>query len=258
MLGLQRYVRILRLFDEKHDEWTIADMSAALSAPPSTIYRAVREMVGSDLLEAAGEAQYRLGPCFIEYARLTQVADPLYVTGMSVLRDVAAQARVPCVAVLARLYNEKVMCIADVASPIGTVRTSYERGRPRPLTRGATSKAILTQLPRRRLSRLLGPVQASDQEAVAARHELLEELAAIRRRGFSVTRGEVDAGLVGIAAPVAIASRGLLGSLSLVVEAAQIDGAIERRLALLTVSTASLLVEDLSSLSRRTAIRAVS
>lgn len=248
MAGLSRYVKILRLFDEKRSEWTVPDMSGALGVPASTVYRTVREMIAENFLEPATDGFYRLGAYFIEFDRLVRVTDPLFQIGTSLLRDVSAQARVPCVSVLARLYSNTVMCVADVATADGNVRTSYERGRPRPLTRGATSKAILAQLPTRRLNKLLTEQSSAEQGPFARRlTEFRDELAMIRKRGYSITRGEVDKGLVGIAAPVAVPQRALNGSVSLVVAAASLDEALERRLVLLIVSSASLLTEELKN-----------
>lgn len=248
MAGLSRYVDVLRLFDEARNEWTVPDMSVALGVPASTVYRTVRDMLAENFLEAATEGHYRLGACFVEFDRLVRVTDPLYRVGTSLLREVAMQARVPCVAVLARLYGETVMCVADAATDDGSVYTSYERGRPRPLTRGATSKAILAQLPARRLVKLLERARTTEDQGPFAKDqaEFRDELALIRRRGYSVTRGEVDKGLVGIAAPVAVPQRALMGSLSVMVSATMLDDALERRLVLLVVSSASLLVERLA------------
>src|SRR5579863_2280178 len=113
MSGLSRYVSVLRLFSEERSEWTVLEIAAALDVPASTVYRTVREMVAAEFLEPAAEARYRLGACFIEFDRLVRVTDPLYSVGTALLRDVALQARVPCVAVLARLYDDTVMCVAD-------------------------------------------------------------------------------------------------------------------------------------------------
>ena len=246
MSGLSRYVSVLRLFSEQRTEWNVQEMAAALDVPASTVYRTVREMVAADFLEPAAEARYRLGACFVEFDRLVRVTDPLYQLGTVLSRDVVAQARVPCVAVLARLYDDRVMCIADYRSTDDGVYTSYERGRPRPLTRGATSKVILAQLPPRKLSKLLG--QASSETASTSRsaNKLRDELAAIRKRGYSVTRGEVDKRMVGIAAPVAAPQRALIGSLSLVVAAEAVDEAVERRLVLLVLASAKLLTAELT------------
>lgn len=247
MTGLNRYVSVLRLFDEEHSEWTVNEMAAALEVPASTVYRTVRDMLAAEFLEASTEARYRLGACFIEFDRLVRLTDPLYHVGIKLLRDVVAQARIPCVAVLARLYDDTVMCVADYRSAEEGVHTSYERGRPRPLTKGATSKIILAQLPPRRLAKLLESAPKKAGPIPKSESKFREELLAIRKRGYCITRGEVDKQVVGIAAPVTVQERALLGSLSLVVPEAALDEALERRLVLLVVSSAKLLAEELNA-----------
>jgi len=246
MGGLSRYVAVLRLFEEKRSEWTVLEIAEALKIPASTVYRTVRDMLAAEFLEPANEARYRLGACFIEFDRLVRVTDPLYSVGNAVLRDVVEQARVPCVAVLARLYDDTVMCIADCKSAEQGVYTSYERGRPRPLTRGATSKVILAQLSPRRLAKLLDSGSRKAAPPPKAESKFREELAAIRKSGYSITRGEVDRQIVGIAAPVCVPERALVGSLSIVVPAPSLTSALERRLLLLVTSSAKLLTAELS------------
>lgn len=244
MAGLSRFVDVLRLFGEAKSDWTVPEIAEALGVPASTVYRTVRELLAASFLEPAREGHYRLGSVFIEYDRLIRMTDPLVREGAPLLREVALQARIPCVAVLCRLYGDTVMCVAEETAQ-APFWTSYERGRPRPLTRGATSKAILAQLPSRRLAKLLA--QEEDGRPFAAGAAALrEELAAIRKRGYCVTRGEVDQGLMGLAVPVAIPELALNASLSLIVRAAELDDAGERRLVLLLVSSASLLIEALN------------
>ncbi len=246
MSGLSRYAKILRLFGELQSDWTVPEISAALGVPASTIYRAVRELVAESLLEPATEGHYRLGAAFVEFDRRLRVTDPLYQAGTALLHEVAAQARLPCIAVLARLYGNTVMCVADAASADRSIGTSYERGRPRPLTRGATSKVILAQLNARKLTRLLATAGRETKHPFAPSDlELRDQLAATRRRGYCVTRGEVDQGLAGIAAPVSLPDQALTASLSVVVDAQALDDPIERRLVLLLVSSASLLTEQI-------------
>ena len=245
MSGLTRYIHALRLFDEQHGDWTIANMAAALSLPSSTVYRTVRDMVADGLLEPANEGHYRLGCCFVEFDRVVRKTDPLYEAGSPLLGDMVTQARLPCVAVLARLYNDKILSVAAARREDVMFQTSQERGRPRPIKRGATSKVILAQLPWRRVGRLLDS-QAEAWLPGVEPDAFRAELGAIRRRGFSISRGEVDQGLVGIAASVACPARGLLGSLSLVIAATASNVAVERRLAMLAMSTAGLLTEQLS------------
>jgi DNA-binding IclR family transcriptional regulator len=140
------------------------------------------------------------------------------------------------------------MCVADYQSTDSAVHTSYERGRPRPLTLGATSKVILAQLPPRRLIKLLEKT-SGDANYPQSESKFRDELMDIRKRGYSVTRGEVDDAVVGIAAPVTVPQRDLKASLSLVVPAATLDDALERRLILLVMASANLLSEELTLLS---------
>lgn len=250
MAGLGRFTAVLSLFRRPHsgagacepfaeEGWTVPDMAAALHAPVSTLYRTVRELTQAGFLEQAGEACYRLGPAFIEYDRILRLSDPLVRHGRDVLNELVMQAGVPCAALLARLYNNEVMCVADEAAPGADFRSSYERGKPMPLTRGATSKVILAALPSRELAKFIGARDAQPQ--------LRAELAAIRRNGYFATASEIDPGLAGIAAPVAIGDRGAAASLTLVVREAALDDATRRRLVLLVVSAASLLSETLMS-----------
>ena len=241
MAGFARFQAVLRLFDETASAWTVPAMSDALGVPASTVYRTVRDLVSGGFLEAAHESVYRLGPAFIEYDRLLRLTDPLVAAGRGALHDVVAQARTPCVALLSRLYNDQVMCVADEAARDTSFRPSYERGRPMPLTQGATSKVILAHLPPRHLNRLIGAPKDG-----GARHAALRrELADIRKRGFCATASEIDPGLAGIAAPVIVREAGIIASLSLVADDARLDEGQRRRLVLLVVSAASLVAEDL-------------
>jgi DNA-binding IclR family transcriptional regulator len=163
------------------------------------------------------------------------------------LREIGMQAKLPCIALLARLYGDTVMCVADHGISHEGIISSYERGRPMPLTRGATSKMILAELPSRRLRKLLSQTPATRRPFRIKPEELMEELAYTKKRGFCVTRGEIDKDLMGIAAPVVAKDMGIAASLSLVLRAVDIDANIERRLTLLLVSSASLLTADLTN-----------
>jgi len=249
MAGFSRFLAVLRVFSDAASAWSVPDMAETLGVPASTAYRTVRDLVDAGFLEAAHDGAYRLGPAFIEYDRLLRMTDPLVHAGAGALRDVVMQAHTPCVALLSRLYNDQVMCVADEAARETSFRSSYERGKPMPLTQGATSKAILAQLPARQLNRLIGaPKTAPGYES------LRRELADIRRRGYCATASEIDTGLAGIAAPVIVREAGVYASLSLVADDSSLDDGQRRRLVLLVVSAASLISEELRHRHNSTSI----
>jgi DNA-binding IclR family transcriptional regulator len=246
MSGLSRFVEILRLFDEGKSNWTIQEIAEVTNVPASTIYRTVRELVSQGFLDQSTEANYRLGAAFIEFDRRMRLTDPLIREGEPVLRDLVQAASIPAVAVLARLYRDEVICVADDRTSNSDIVTSYERGRPMPLLRGATSKTILAQLPRAKLRKIIS-VQENFDGSV---DELAADLATIRKRGHVVTRGEVDTGLVGISAPVSCPDAAINASMSLIVKAADLDSSLERRLIMMLTPAASMLAERLAVIAK--------
>ncbi len=217
MMGITRYSRILALLDERTPSLTVAEMSEALETSASTLYRLVREMVAIEMLESTVESRYRLGPLFVEYYRRIVLTDPLIRSGTKFLEPLAAQAGVPCVTILARLYGRTVMCVAEHRPQTVTFTTSYELGRPMPLLRGATSKAVLSTLPKRSIAPLLADEAGSEAQA-----GLAATFATIRKFGFCETQSEVDRHLVGIAAPLRNAELGINASVSVITDASAV------------------------------------
>jgi DNA-binding IclR family transcriptional regulator len=245
MSGLSRFLAVLRCFDEAKSNWTVQELAEAIDVPTSTVYRTVRELVANGFLEPSIEAHYRLGSAFVEFDRMIRLTDPLVKHGSPLLRDLVAEVRFPCVAVLARLYGDRVICAADERFDGEELVTSYERGRPMPLTRGATSKTILAQLPGRRLKKLLST--SEDQKSTPSLREFQTELLSVRKRGYCITQGEVDKDLRGIAVPVSNGDLAISASISIIVRADSISEAMERRFVLLLVSAANLLAQSLAA-----------
>ena len=109
-----------------------------------------------------------------------------------------------------------------------------------PLFRGATSKIILANLPPHTLKALFA--KRAREIAAAGLGDnwdaFRRTLAALRRAGVCISKGEVDAGRVGISAPIFGQERAILGSLSFVLPVAQADDTRIARLVPLTVAGA--------------------
>jgi len=228
LTGFARYEKVLRLFLDGDDRWTVARIAEAIDTSPSNIYRTVRELVAAGYLEGSTESHYRLGPIFLEFDRQLRRSDALVRSGELFLRALVEQAGVPCCAALVRLYGNTVMCVADARSSRFTRQTSYERGRPMPILKGATSKAVLSALPPRKRERLLLSLHQTNESVPPG---LVPELEAIRKAGVAVTRGEVDEGLAGLAVAVTLPEMGIYASLSFILQQADLTPAVETRLA---------------------------
>ncbi len=102
-----------------------------------------------------------------------------------------------------RWYGNKIFALPLESSTKNPI-SSYPRGRPMPLGRGAIARSILALLPRLRLVPLVER-NLADLRAVGlgdTADDVLKSLRKVRKAGFCVAYGEVTPGAVGIAAPV--------------------------------------------------------
>jgi DNA-binding IclR family transcriptional regulator len=197
-----RLLKILWLFSAEKPVLTAEEIAKTLRISLSTAYRYLGQLAEVGLATSTGSTGYALGPAIIELDHQIRLADPLVQAATPILRRLLNDAGPAATILLCRLYRNRVMCIAQAVGADAHERVSYERGRLMPILRGAPSKAILAHLPSRAAERLweeqheeLGP---AIDDWKAFRQQLIEH----RKAGAAVCFGEVDPGMVGVAAPV--------------------------------------------------------
>jgi DNA-binding IclR family transcriptional regulator len=244
-----RLLAVLALFTAAQTQWTVDAAAEKLGVSTTTTYRYFKKLTKAGLISPVSGAGYTLGPAIIQMDRLIQSSDPMLSGARGVMIDLVGSAPEGSTVLLCRLFHDRVMCIHQIMGRGPQQPVSYERGRLMPLYRGATSKIILAHLPGRTLKALFGR-DAGEIEGAglgADWEQFRRGLAAIRRAGMSVSRGEIDPGRVGVAAPVFDKDRAVLGSLSLALPAAQADETLVRRLAPLTVGGAREIERTMNS-----------
>ncbi len=169
--SFERMLAILSLFTEDRLEWTSEALMKRLGYSRPTLYRYLKTLKEHGFLVGRPNVGFTLGPKVVEMDFLLRRSDPLVLEGRATLARLAA--RYPCTTFLARWYGDKVLCVVSEQSATD-LTSSYPRGRPMPIGRGATSRAILAFLPRRQLMPLiesqLAEFQAiglGDAEAIA-------------------------------------------------------------------------------------------
>jgi len=234
-----RAFQLLGLFSLDQPAWTVEQIAPKLGVAVSSAYRLIGRLASAGLVDAVTPGRYVLGPAIIQLDRQIQLTDPLVHAARPVMDYLIAFAPEGSTILLCRAFRDSVLCVHQVVSgPQAPV--SYERGRPRPLFRGATSKAILAFMPRRVLKRLYS-TRADEIRAAglgADWKDFLVQLRALRVAGHVRAHGEVDRGRFGIAAPVLSGDRKAIGSLSFVLAAEKADERTVNRLAPMIMSAA--------------------
>jgi DNA-binding IclR family transcriptional regulator len=212
-----RLLAVLALFTAEQPQWTVDGAAARLGVSTTTTYRYFKKLTKAGLISPVSGAGYTLGPAIIQMDRQIQISDPMLKAARSVMLDLAGFAAEGSTVLLCRLFHDRVMCVHQIMGRGPQEPVSYQRGRLMPLYRGATSKIILAHLPARTLKALFA--RDADEIAGAGLGTDLEgfrrALAVMRRAGLSISRGEIDPGRVGIAAPIFDQEHTVLGSLSL-------------------------------------------
>jgi DNA-binding IclR family transcriptional regulator len=223
MAGPDRAIEVLRLFTLERPAWTVEEAAAAIGVSASSAYRYFAALTEAGLLTMAASGSYTLGPAIIQYDRQIQITDPLLRAARPVMADLARFAPAGSTVLLCRIFRETVLCVHQVAEADRTTQVSYERGRPMPLFRGATSKVILAHLAPRDLRRLYEAhgAQVAEAELGDTWEAFRGAMARLRKAGHSVTHAEVDPGCIGIGVPVFDDRNRVLGSLSYVVPTAE-------------------------------------
>ncbi|OSQ51944.1 IclR family transcriptional regulator [Marivita geojedonensis] len=215
----ERLLAILGLFSEERPEWSPEEMMHALGFSRPTLYRYLKTLKDAGYIVSLPQAGYTLGPRVTELDFLMRRSDPLIAASDQHLKDLARDFIGS--AFVLRFYGQKMLCVAsEVSAP--EPRSSYPRGRPMPIGKGAVSRAIVAFLPPKDRSALVTDyLDAFVTSGIGSTKEaVLAELKRIRRDRVATARGEVTPGLVGVAAPILAGDGTPIGALCLSTEEA--------------------------------------
>src|SRR4051794_13145316 len=209
--SLAKTFQILDLFTEEEPVWSTSAIINALDATRSTGYRYIKALHDAGLLASAQNGHYRLGPRIMEMDLKLRLTDPLLLASHDVLEGLVE--RIGHSATLCTAYRDSVLCIGEYRAPHSPANR-FSRGQRRSLLQGAVSKVILAHLPHYRLKAFY-PRQSREIEAAglgSTWKEFRANLGDIKKRGYHVTMGEFNPGVIGVAAPILNSQKTALGS----------------------------------------------
>ena len=223
MAATDRTIGVLKLFTLKKSAWTVEDAAVTLGVSASSAYRYFSKLTEAGFLVTVESGIYSLGPAIIQYDRQIQLTDPLLRVAKPVMAELTCMAPANSVVLLCRIFRETVLCVHQEIKANGQVRVSYERGRPMPLFKGATSKVILAHMSSRDLRHIFELRRAEIQAAHLGEswNEFRHAMNQLRKNGHDVTYSEVDSERIGIASPILGDQGRILGSLSFVIVASE-------------------------------------
>jgi DNA-binding IclR family transcriptional regulator len=206
---------VLDLFSREHTTLSAEQIAEALNLTRTTCYRYTRELSHAGLL-VSDDGKYMLGPRIIELDHRIIQSDPLLNSARPLV--IALADSLGATGLLSTSYDDRIINIFEHEGSPTRLPLSFGRGTTMPLFRSSTSKVILASMSRSRLKRVWNDHEhEADCQAIGPDWlSFWRALQEIKRQGYWMSTGEIDAGLSGIAVPILFGTGDIAGSLSLV------------------------------------------
>jgi DNA-binding IclR family transcriptional regulator len=180
---LDRGLRVLKVLAQEPSGLTVTELASRLGIHRTNVYRLLATLAQHRLVRRDRNGRYFLGTGVMELAR--GVAHDLRTAALPILAELAE--KVQATAFLTLADGDEAVALAVVEPRRTNIHVAYRVGFRHPIDRGASGLAILAGRP---------PQPGERQEVKEA-----------RRLGYSVTRGELQPGAWGIAAPICVGGR---------------------------------------------------
>ena len=198
-------MRLVALFEalaKSEEGVSLAELSATIAAPKSSLLGILRSMVALGYMEH-GHGLYRLGPKSFRLA-----ADILAIRRFPnlvrpILQDLAARSGETVFLVVLDHVAQRVS-YADVIDSANPVRYTVPTGTSRPLYSSAGGLMLLAYQEPAWIEAYIGSTRLEPltPRTITDPAQLHERLATIRREGFAISLGETVPGAAGLAAPI--------------------------------------------------------
>ncbi|MCI0520327.1 MAG: IclR family transcriptional regulator [Chloroflexi bacterium] len=212
---INRLVEILDCFTAAQPAWSLAELSAALHVPKSTLHRLLTGMDAHGILRREdGDKRWRLGYRLFIWGSLASESDSLREVARPVMCDLVSL--VGETAILTVYQDHEVVCI-DMCETSHPVRLRMQVGERRPAHAGASSKALIAFLPEEEIAAIIQDkgLPRLCANTITTEHGLAAELERIRKFGYAESVEETDPGAWGVATPIRNWKGEVVGALGL-------------------------------------------
>jgi len=195
-----RVVRVLETFGPDRTVQTAAQIGRRAGLPSSTAHRMVAELVQAGLLERDDEHRVRLGMRLWELALRGSTALRLRQAALPFMERV--QARVREHTQLAVLEQDEALFLERLSHPEAGANITRIAGRL-PLHASSSGLVLLAHAPAELQESVLArPLVALSPETITDAAALRRTLAEVRRDGWVIAPGSIEAVSTGVAVPV--------------------------------------------------------
>jgi DNA-binding IclR family transcriptional regulator len=240
---VDRLVMVLDCFTAYHPAWSLAELSAELGLPKSTLHRFLVGLEQHGILRRdVDDRRWRLGYRLFNWGNLAVESTGLRDLARPIMRDLSERSGET--AILTVYDQGEVVCIEKVETH-HPVRLALRVGDRRPPHAGASSTVLMAHLPEGEVAEIIAArgLPRLCSNTVTTGDALLRHLSAIRQLGYAVSVEETDPGAWGIATPVRDHSGRVVAAIGVAGPTSRFSDDVARRY----VELCGLAADELSS-----------
>jgi DNA-binding IclR family transcriptional regulator len=198
---IDRMVEVLDCFSSDRPAWSLAELSARLDLPKSTLHRFLVGLERNGLVRRDRDSnKWRLGHRLIIWGSRATATTGIQHIAAPVMRELAETTRETVL--LTEYHDGEVVCM-DKIDTSHSVRIALEVGSRRAPHAGASSKVLMAYLPPDEVARIIaGGLPSYCEHTITDEAQMRVELQRIRECGYALSYEETDCGAWGIATPV--------------------------------------------------------
>lgn len=193
---------LLKVFDDHHREWSLAELAQAVGLNKTTTYRLLTALESEGMVARRPSAEtYTLGPEIVVLGGRALRSNDLRSLAKPELEQMAVISGET--ATLEIISGEDHVLIIDEVIGHHLVGSSQSLGTRWPMYATSTGLALLAYLPETRVDAVLErPLPALTPKTITDAAVLRQELAHTRQRGYSFVEECLEEGLIVVGAPL--------------------------------------------------------
>ncbi|MGM7668573.1 IclR family transcriptional regulator [Microbacterium sp. A93] len=218
---VERALRILGSFDNKHAQQTISEISRRTGLPLTTSHRIVAELTDSGALERQANGEYHVGLRLWEIAAHAPRSVGLQRVALPFMQDLSETTHFP---VHLSIREQEEAVFVERLVPVGSADERPRVGARYPLHVTAVGMAMLAFAPPEiQESVLAKPLQRFTPYTETAPERLRQLLAQVRHEGLAVGDRQINVRYVAVAVPIFAPDGSARAALSLIIPHAESD-----------------------------------
>ena len=225
----------------------VRQMASALDLTPSNAHRLLNVLSVEGFVQRdAASGRYSLGLELLRWAHLVIERTPIHAVALPRMRALVADCNETALLGIYDGARQEMMFAASVES-LHPLRYVIELDRWFPITAGASGLAIMAFLPEDEIDAIIKRTRLMPRtpNTITDPRGLKQELAAIRKRGFAVSRGQREPGAIGLGAPIFGLGGKVVGDLMTTIPEQRFDKTMADPLGKLLIAYAALITQDL-------------